>query len=185
MRSNVNQTQEVSDFIEREKDFLWARAMSLTHKSEDAEDLYQDTVMKVYQGWNSFDPETNFRAWSNRIMLNTHLNNVSRSHDSVSYDFTSGASENAIYHAAQEEETSYAVSPEKIFFLHHIDARIVESLYTLPDEFRKPFSLFHFEGFSYEEIAAMLHIPIGTIKSRIFRARKSLKDIIGDKLAAL
>jgi len=175
------QTQQVTRFIEKEKNFLWSRAMGLTRKSEDAEDLLQDTIMKIYQGWNSFDPETNFRAWANRIMLNTHLNNVSRSHENVSYDFTSSANENALYHIASEEAVSYAASPEQVFFSNHIDEGIIEALYSLPDEFRMPFSLFHFEGFSYEHISEMLNLPIGTIKSRIFRARKSLQEYIMSK----
>ena len=177
-------TYQAASFIEREKDFLWSRALGLTRKGEDAEDLLQDTVMKIYQGWNSFDPETNFRAWANRIMLNTHLNNVSRNRDSVSFDFTSGASENALYHIAGEETASYAVSPEQAFFSKHIDEGLVEALYSLPDEFRKPFSLFHFEGYSYEHIAEMLGLPIGTIKSRIFRARKSLQEYVISRKAA-
>ena len=179
-------TMEAVEFIEKEKGFLWSRAMGLTRKSEDAEDLFQDTMVKIYQGWASFEPGTNFRAWAGRIMLNTHLNNVARNHEKVTYDFATSATDNAYYHSSGEEEAiSYAVSPEKIFFMNHIDGHVMESLYTLPDEFRKPFSLFHFEGYAYEEIAEMLKLPIGTIKSRIFRARKTLKELLGAKMSDL
>jgi RNA polymerase sigma-70 factor, ECF subfamily len=169
---------QFTEMVEKEKDFLWFHAMGMTRKSEDAEDLFQETLMKAFKGWNSFDPDTNFRAWMGKIMLNTHLNNMNRRHIDTSCDFSAGENDKSIYQTSDDGDLFYKECPEKVFFSKHIDSRILEALYSLPDQFRKPFALYHFEGFQYEEIAAMLDLPVGTIKSRIFRARKALKDTL-------
>ncbi len=169
---------EFTSFMENEKNFLWSQAIGLTKKAEDAEDLLQDTLLKAYKGWNNFDQGTNIRAWLGKIMLNTHINNINRRRDEKHCDFSAGEYDRAIYQSSDDNAAFYRESPEKIFFNKHIDRRLTEALYSLSDEFRKPFSLYHFEGLQYEEIASMLGLPVGTIKSRIFRARKALRDQI-------
>jgi RNA polymerase sigma-70 factor, ECF subfamily len=177
--SEMEGLNEFTSTVEKEKSFLFSHAMSLTRRSEDAEDLLQETLMKAYRGWDSFDSGTNFRAWAGRIMLNTHLNNVNRRRENVPCDFTTEECYRTIAkHSGADAATSE--DPERIFFRNHIDDKLVESLYELPAQFRVPFSLFHFEGYLYEEISKMLKLPIGTVKSRIFRARKMLKDNIGE-----
>ncbi|MFA6451073.1 MAG: sigma-70 family RNA polymerase sigma factor [bacterium] len=170
--------EEFTQMIEKDKDFLWSHAYGMTKKGEDAEDLFQETLMKAFKGWDSFDMGTNFRAWMGRIMLNTHINNINRRRSDTSYDFSAGENDRVVFQNAEYGEKFYNANPERVFFSTHIDDRLVEALYSLPDQFRKPFSLYLFEGFQYEEIAAMLKLPVGTIKSRIFRARKALKDHI-------
>lgn len=170
--------QEFDSLLEQEKGKLWAQAMSLTRKSEDAEDLFQETLMKAYNNWESFESGTNFRAWTSRIMLNTHINNINRRRDTNDCDFSDREYENFVFRISGDFMSSYAENPEKIFFDKHIDGRIEEMFYALPDVFRIPFSLFHFEGYLYEDIARMLNLPIGTVKSRIFRARRILKEMI-------
>ena len=180
--SNAEKTQ-ANSFIEKEKEFLWSRAMSLTRKFEDAEDLYQDTVLKIYTGWRRFDPETNFRAWSSRIMLNTHINNSTRKKDNVACDFSTGACDNILAVAgadATDDPVTITDSPEKVFFFNHINSDLEQAVYSLPDAFRIPFSLYHFEAYTYEDIAKMQDLPIGTVKSRIFRARKMLQEKVGE-----
>lgn len=172
--------RQLTELLEREKDFLRGQAMGLARKGEDAEDLYQDTVMKAFKGFESFEPDTNFRAWIGRIMLNTHINNYNRRKIAVdvSCDMSSGECDTVVYHAADEDTVAETDNPEKVFFSQHIDGRIMQSLYSLPDSYRKPFTLYHLEGYSYEEIGKMLDVPIGTVKSRIFRARRWLREKI-------
>ncbi len=176
---NTGNANEFKNLVETEKEKLWARAIGLTRKSEDAEDLLQDTVMKAYKNWNRFEMGTNFRAWMNRIMLNTHINNVNRRRDKAACDFSTGECDNIAFHTTDAAGAPYSNSPEEVFFNHHIDEGLQESLYSLPDSYRIPFSLFHFEGYKYEDIAKMLDLPDGTVKSRIFRARRSLQDSYG------
>ena len=179
------QEKQIKTVLEKEKTFLWSRAMDLTHKREDAEDLLQDTIMKIYLGWDRFDPETNFRAWASRIMLNTHINNETRKRENVSCDFSSGGCDAvvALSPAAADYSLNYSDSPEKIFFFNHINENLQEIMYSLEDTFRIPFALYHFEGYSYEDVAKTLRLPLGTVKSRIFRARKTLQDKV-EHLAA-
>jgi RNA polymerase sigma-70 factor (ECF subfamily) len=148
---------------------------------QDAEDLYQETLLKGYNYWDKFELGTNFRAWMSRIMINTHINNVNKNKRKMECDFSNGECENIIYHALAENAAHYAENPEKVFMENHIDHGIERMLYSLPDTFRMPFSLFHFEGYLYEEVAKILDLPIGTVKSRIFRARKMMKDMIESK----
>lgn len=176
---NATRETEFNELMESEKDKLWARAIGLTRKSEDAEDLLQDTAFKAYKNWNRFEQGTNFRAWMNRIMLNTHINNVNRRKGNAVCDFSTGECDNIAYHATEVSDTVYSHSPEDVFFNHHIDERLTEALYSLHDSYRVPFSYYHFEGYSYEQIAKMLDVPVGTVKSRIFRARRSLQDSYG------
>ena len=178
MNYTEREERQIQEFIDKDRQFLWARAMGLTHKVEDAEDLFQDTVMKIFQGWTRFDPETNFRAWAARIMLNTHINNSTRRKDNLSMDFHSGLADHIVTLSPDDmqHEHNYSDSPEKIFFFNHIDENLMQTLYSLPDQFRVPFALYHFEGYMYEDISKILSLPIGTVKSRIFRARKMMKE---------
>ncbi len=162
--------------VEREKEFLWSHALGMTKKKEDAEDLYQDTLLKAFRGWDGFDQDTNFRAWMGRIMLNTHINNINRRKVDGAYDLSGAEYDRALYKTAVDETVFHRENPENAFFHKHIDRNLMGVFYSLQDQFRKPFALYHFEGFQYEEIAEMLRLPVGTIKSRIFRARKALRE---------
>jgi len=174
---------ELTQLLEQEKDFLHAHAIQLARKGEDADDLYQETVMKAFRGFGSFSPGTNFRAWIGRIMLNTHINNYNRrkSRMDVACDLSSGECDTTVFHGVEDPVATFSDSPERIFFSNHIDERLIEKIYSLPDAYRRPFTLYHLEGYTYEEISDMLDVPIGTVKSRIFRARKMVKDLVTEE----
>ncbi len=179
--NGAEEYMEFTEYVERERTRLWSQAVSLTRNIQDAEDLYQETLLKGYNYWDKFELGTNFKAWMSRIMINTHINNVNKNKRKMECDFSDGECENIIYHAVAESAVHYAENPEKVFMETHIDNGIERMLYSLPDSFRMPFSLFHFEGYLYEEVAKILDLPIGTVKSRIFRARKMMKDMIESK----
>lgn len=172
--------QQIQVLFDKEKDFLWAQAMGLTRKSEDAEDLYQETMLKAFKGFGGFQPNTNFRAWVGKIMLNTHINNYNRkrNNQAVICDFSSGDCDHTVYHSPDGGNVSESDSPEKVFFSQHIDGELMQTLYSLPDTYKTPFALYHVEGYSYEEISQALDVPLGTVKSRIFRARRMMQEAI-------
>jgi RNA polymerase sigma-70 factor (ECF subfamily) len=174
------QREMLKELLSREHDFLRAHSVQLARKSEDAEDLYQETVMKAYRGFRTFQPETNFRAWIGRIMLNTHINNYNKKKNSggISCDLSSGECDNTLYHGIDDQNNTFSESPEKIFFSTYINDDLVTAIYSLPEQYKTPFSMFHLEGYSYEEISKMTDVPIGTVKSRIFRARKMIRQNI-------
>lgn len=173
------QAQELTQLLEREHSFLRGQAYGLARKQEDAEDLYQETVVKAMRGFTSFKPDTNFRAWIGRIMLNTHINNYNRKKlaTDISCDISSGECDSTIFHVSDDYETSsVSDSPEKVFFNNYVNGDLQSAVSNLQDAYKTPFLMFHVDGYAYEEISSMLNVPIGTVKSRIFRARKMLKE---------
>lgn len=167
--------REMEMLLENEKSFLWSRALYMTGRTEDAEDLLQDTIMKACRGFGTFKRDTNFRAWANRIMVNTHINKTRQKMKStVSLDDPDVIHKNVfineIYRFADMN------NPENVFFQDHINEKILDLLYTLPEEHRTIFTLFHFEGYTYKEISRAVNMPLGTVKSRIHRARLHLSE---------
>mgnify|MGYP000483120542 CR=1 FL=1 len=146
---------------------LRAFAMKLTGNDVDAHDLYQDTALRIMANAEKFRTGTNFKAWSFTIMKNIFINNYRKkvkrntiidSTDNL-YFINSGSVVN------NKAETNILMKELK---------RMINSL---EDNLRIPFEK-HYEGFKYQEIADELELPLGTVKSRIFFARKALKGMI-------
>ena len=142
-------------------------AYRLTNNYEDARDLIQETAMRAFNNKEKFEMGTNFRAWVTTIMRNTFINiyrkkknRATSSEPSDSYVFIN---EN---HAVDNAAHSNMTMTELQSIMSGLD--II---------YRKPFLLF-FEGFKYDEIAEQMDLPIGTVKSRIFFARKRLMEMI-------
>ena len=170
-------SKDMELLIESEKTFLKAHAMYITGKTEDAEDLFQDTIMKACKGFTSFACDTNFRAWAKKIMMNTHLNKMRRKIlNTLPYEDTYYDRDNVIL--KDLPQVTYMDDPENVFFHNHISDEIMWHFYALPEEYRSVFSLFHFNGYTYAEISSAVNIPVGTVKSRIHRARQCLKERI-------
>lgn len=150
---------------------LHAFAFNLTKNAEDAKDLYQETAYRAMTNMDKFRPGTNFKAWLFTIMKNIFINNYRKktkantivdSTDNLYY-INSGA--NAISNRA---ESSMMMK------------ELVQLVEKLDDSIRVPF-LMHYQGYKYQEIADYLDLPLGTVKSRIFFARKELKEMIGKR----
>ncbi|RFS23956.1 RNA polymerase sigma factor [Chitinophaga silvatica] len=142
-------------------DFLKPFALNLTNDTEQAKDLYQETMFKALNNQEKYQEGTNIRAWLFTIMRNTFINTYRKK---AKYGFTATDLLNS-----HNTSTSYTVTSE----LFVKDIRL--AVYQLPQAFRTPL-LLHYEGYKYNEIAGLLDEPIGTIKSRIFFARKLLKS---------
>jgi RNA polymerase sigma-70 factor, ECF subfamily len=151
---------------------LYNFAHWLTHNREEAEDLVQETYLKALKGFVSFQQGTNFRAWIYRILRNTFL--TSRSGLSVKMTVPLDREEDAIGRTAD--------TPEAVL-LARADQQMVQSaLERLPVQFREVILLCDIEEMSYQEIAEIVGIPIGTVMSRLSRARKSLRELLAEKL---
>lgn len=142
-------------------------ARSLTGNSEDAKDLFQETVCKAYGNIKKYELRTNFKAWIMTIMRNTFINNyrrkkfrneVAQPSNAYLFEVRGGKSENTGYSSLRMKE------------LDDIFAQVSE-IYTVP-------FLMNYKGYKYEEISEHLGVPIGTVKSRIFHARRQLKEAI-------
>jgi RNA polymerase sigma-70 factor (ECF subfamily) len=151
---------------------LYNFAHWLTHNREEAEDLVQETYLKALKGFVSFQQGTNFRAWIYRILRNTFL--TSRSGLSMKMTVPLDREEDAVGLPAD--------TPEAVL-LARADQQMVQSaLECLPVQFREVILLCDIEEMSYQEIAEIVGIPIGTVMSRLSRARKSLRELLAEKL---
>ena len=165
-------TQQRASFYEEilpQLDLLYRVAMRYTQDATRAEDLVQDTMLKAYRGWQSFQPGTSARAWLLAILRNTFINLYRREkREPVAMPLDQIRVE-PLYGQVAESD------PEGAFFDRIVDDRILRALDTLPPGFREVMVLSDVEGLAYAEIAEALDIPVGTVKSRLFRARKLMQ----------
>jgi RNA polymerase sigma-70 factor (ECF subfamily) len=149
-------------------DQLYNFAHWLTQNREEAEDLVQETYVKALKGFSSFQLGTNFRAWMYRILRNTFLTSRTglRATSTVPLDSDEDGPELAV-----ENET-----PETTL-LKRSDSELVQgAINELPVHYREILLLCELEEMSYQEIAETLSIPLGTVMSRLSRARKTLRE---------
>ena len=155
-------------------DQLYNFARWLTQNREEAEDLVQETYAKALKGFSSFQLGTNFRAWMYRILRNTFLTSRTglRATSTVSLD-----SEDDGLELGVENET-----PETILMKRSNSQLVQSAIDDLPVHYREALLLCEVEEMSYQEIAETLSIPIGTVMSRLSRARRTLRDHLGREL---
>jgi RNA polymerase sigma-70 factor (ECF subfamily) len=153
---------------------LYAFAIRLTKDEEDANDLLQETAYKAFKYRKMYQPQTNLRAWLMTIMRNTFINDYRRRkrrqtiNDKTDNNYFINSGD---FSVANEGESNVLME------------EIKKKIESLEDWMRVPFMM-HFNGFKYEEIAEQLDIPLGTVKSRIFFARKRLKNMIKEVYGA-
>lgn len=153
-------------------DALYNFGLRLTADPNDAEDLVQDTIVKAYRFFSSYEKGTNAKAWLFRILKNSYINNYrkkSKKPQQVDYDEVA-----TFYETIRAERTETSDLEDKMF-RELIDDDISNALDEIPEDFRTVVLLCDVEDFTYEEIANMLDVPIGTIRSRLHRGRNLLK----------
>lgn len=145
-------------------DKMYASAYRLTGSKDDAEDLVQETFLKAYRSIDRFEEGTNPGAWVYMIMRNTFLNNIrsKKGREVLLFD------EEMTERLADTSESS--VSDEKM------DEELQAVLNSLPPDMKEALVAREINGLSYQEIADSMNLPIGTVKSRINRAREALKE---------
>jgi RNA polymerase sigma-70 factor, ECF subfamily len=147
----------------------------LTGDQTEAEDLVQETYAKALRGFRSFEQGTNLRAWMYRILRNTFL--TSRS--GLAAQNTSSLEDEQ---EAGADPASHTVTPEHLLLRQESHQALIEALASLPVGHREIILLSEMEELSYREIAEVLAIPLGTVMSRLSRARKLLRQILTTKL---
>ena len=156
-------------------DSLYTSAIHFTKNTEEAEDLVQDTYLRAFRFFDKFEEGTNFKAWISRIMTNTFINNYrkkSRTPQQVQLEKVEFfIKDNVSFSEQNETENVYEEeSFDKLF-----DDEVNKALDKLNDNFKQIIVLADVEGLSYKEIAKKADIPLGTVMSRLFRARKMLQ----------
>ena len=150
------------------QDKLLFYAMSLTSDPEKAQDLLQETFLKALTNRDKYTKNTNLKAWVYTIMKNIFINDY-RKNEKNKNKFDRANQE---IHLRVRSDRGYP-SPESSYN----SKEIMKSIYALETDYRKPFEMF-LDGYKYKEIAEILQIPLGTVKSRIFFARKKLEKTL-------
>lgn len=171
-KQEIKKQDDFNEEIIPHLDALYNFALRLTSDPNEAEDLVQDTVVKAYRFFSSYEKGTNAKAWLFRILKNSYINNYrkkSKKPQQVDYDEVS-----TFYETVRAERTDTSDLENKMY-RELMDDDITGALEQLPEDFRTVVLLCDVEGFTYEEIANMLDVPIGTIRSRLHRGRNLLK----------
>jgi RNA polymerase sigma-70 factor, ECF subfamily len=150
-------------------DAVYRGALRLAGNASDADDLVQETMLRAYRAWDQFRQGTNARGWLMTILRNAFIEEYRRR----------GARRETLN---LEESEAFALSddfpeadPEHAFFDGLVDDEVLRAIDALPLIYREVVVWTDVEGLPYEEIARLLRVPVGTVKSRVFRARKLLQ----------
>jgi RNA polymerase sigma-70 factor (ECF subfamily) len=149
-------------------DRLYSYAVQFADDRSQAEDWVQDAFLKAYRGWHTYRPGSNIRAWLLTILRNTIISHRRRTRRLEPVDFTN-AERYSFYEQLQEAD------PEGRFLAGLVSDQVVAALTRLPEKQREAVVLSDMEGLSYAETAEVLEVPVGTVKSRLFRGRRTLQ----------
>lgn len=160
-------------------DAIYRFALRLSGSADEAEDLVQETFLRAYKSWDQFERGTKAKSWLFTICRNVFLRGRERAqrHDEI---VSEGADRsgpgpgpvNPVFVSALGSD------PEGEFFASIVDERILEAIAELPEEYRTAVVLSDVEGLPYAEIAETLDVPVGTVKSRLFRGRRRLQEAL-------
>jgi RNA polymerase sigma-70 factor (ECF subfamily) len=155
---------------------LYTAALRMTRNPADAEDLVQDTYLKAYRAFDSFQEGTNLKAWLYRILTNTFINTYRAKKRRPEESDLDDVEQLYLYRRLGGLEGAQSGrSAEDEVLDHFTEADVKDAVESLPEQFRLAVLLGDVEGFSYKEIAEILDIPIGTVMSRLHRGRRALQ----------
>jgi len=155
-------------------DAVYRTALRLSGNATDAEDLSQETMLKAYRSWHQFRPGTNAKAWLLTILRNTYINQYRRAKARPTTVDIDAIEPFTVFHDLQDAD------PERTFFDRLVDDEVTRAIDALPEDFREVLVLADVEDLPYADIATMIQAPIGTVKSRLFRARQILQTRLFD-----
>lgn len=179
---NENKKEKIVEFEELAIpyiDQLYSAALKMAMNSQDAQDLVQETYMKAYRSFHQFKKDTNIKAWLYTILTNTFINTYRKKQKTLQsidsaqineWQINNSQSENNFGLRSAETEVLDALS----------DERIKQAMASLSKEYQLVVYFADIEGYSYKEISEILDIPVGTVMSRLHRARIKLRKILSD-----
>ena len=156
---------------------LYNYALKISGNTDDAQDLVQETYYKAYRHFDKFQIGTNSKAWMFMILKNTFINDYRKSKREpykLDYEQIQNFYENVKSDRAQENNL------DSDYYNNLLDDELSEAIDRLPTKMREVFLLCDLEGYSYEETAELVDCPIGTVRSRLHRARHMLQEILFD-----
>jgi RNA polymerase sigma-70 factor, ECF subfamily len=157
----------------------YGTALHMTRHRDDAEDLVQEAALQAFRGFHTFAPGTNFKAWFFRILTNLFINKYRKKQREPEVD---------TLHESEEVATLYLYKKTREIGLHTWNSdpaavvmsrvgtdHVAQAIAVLPEEYRLVCALYFMEEFSYEEIAEIVGCPVGTVRSRLHRGRRTLQ----------
>ena len=158
---------------------LFATALRMTRNRADAEDLVQETFLKGWRAFESYQEGTNLRAWLFRIMTNTFINKYNAQQRRPQESELDEVEELFLFRRMGAfDQSKLNQSAEDQMLELFTDEEVKNAIEELPETFRIPVLLSDVEGFPYKEIAEMLEVPIGTVMSRLHRGRKAMQKML-------
>jgi len=177
LNSSTERKEEFEKVALPHLDSLKRAAICMTRSKQDAEDLVQETYMRAYRAFGSFDRGTNCRAWLFKILTNSNINRIRRAsgtHEKLNF-------ETVKTFTASSEGVGDSSESGGVFDLNEtVDEEVKQALEQVPESFRLPLLLSSVAGMRYNEIARELDCPIGTVMSRIYRGRQMLRKKLKD-----
>ena len=170
---DIDRQNDFQNVIMPHKDDLYNYALAIARNADDAQDLVQETYFKAYKNYHQFEGGTNSKAWMFMILKNTFINNyrkLKKEPSKVDYNEIEDIYENI--KSNQTKENNLGLD----FYNNLLDDDLSDALDKLPLKMKEVFLLSDLEGYTYEEIAEIANIPIGTVRSRLHRARKILQE---------
>ena len=168
---SADQDEAFSRYVVPELDVLLRVALSITRSMVDAEDLVPDTLLRAYRAIDRFDGR-HPRAWLLTIMRNAQVNRTRRARPGLLRD------PEEVMRRASTTEADGASEPERIVMNNVLDDRVEAAFLALPAKFRQVVELVDIDELSYKETAEVLDVPVGTVMSRLSRARKRMRDYL-------
>lgn len=173
---NINEIKRQQDFQTEampHQSALYNYALKIVRNSDDAQDLVQETYYKAYKNYHQFNEGTNSKAWMFMILKNTFINNyrkLKKEPAKLDYDEIE-----SFYESIKSDQVNYN-NLDLDFYNNLFDDELSTALAKLPEKMKEVFLLCDLEGYTYEEIAKIVNIPVGTVRSRLHRARKILQE---------
>jgi RNA polymerase sigma-70 factor (ECF subfamily) len=175
-RCRSGDREAFDELVRRYEKQAYNLAYRLSGNYDDASDVVVEAFVRVFQGLHTFRGEANFGTWLHRVVVNTFLDMRKRSKGRQNVSLEEQLELDGDTLTRQIEDTS--PGPEELVEKEEREEVLQRAIAQLPPERRILIVLYHFENLSYEEIAQMLNLPVGTVKSRLNRARLALREIL-------
>lgn len=159
------------------RDQLYKTALRLARNADDAEDLLQETYLKAFRHYNSFQSGTNLKAWLYKILKNTFINEYRR-RKVIPAQVEFGELEETFESTLLRLNSGVVPTPEQEIIDDSLDGEVRRAVTSLPHNYKVVVLLADIEGYAYKEIAEILAIPVGTVMSRLYRGRRLLEKAL-------
>jgi RNA polymerase sigma-70 factor (ECF subfamily) len=153
---------------------LYKTALRMTRSVDEAEDLLQETFLKAFKYYDRFEEGTNLKAWLFRIMKNSFINTYRRNKrlpQHLEFDELQEGFEKSVV----ESDHGDLLDPERHVIDSALDQEVRDALVSLPHDYKMAVLLVDIEGYTYQEAAELIAVPVGTVMSRLFRGRKKME----------